>query len=288
MFKLEKMEKHQVVSFLVNPFKKAIETKDYIIQKYPLTPVVDIAFVIDKETNKYFEIGYCNYIDAEVIVQNGAPLKDIDVTKKPFTLITEISNKMEVTLRKMLDQTILDRMIEIQNSESYLNNYAYYKTNFFEDMVYEELGTEPYDPLSKSSTDFNISIYCSSLKGDEVINFITNDLSNLNSFIETRLSSQVFIVTDIILPRLRQEAKDYVAAGKFTYREKVMIKFLEKTKASGAKQFTVYTMAGKEYKCLNKVSCQGNVHEANNHYSKIKVEHIRTVEHKGKVIYKRF
>lgn len=285
--KLETTNSSHMTEFILNPFAKATKYNHYIMQKYSKTSVIDVIYGINKKSNFCDIVCYVNYQLGKVFIIKKKPLMDLDLKKEPFVMLSEAKENLTKTVLEMIKSAKVNRMAEIEEDDNYGKFYYFYKTKVFKDMVFSLLGTQPYEVFFKSSTDFDVAKFCECLSVEKLMKIFGGDLSDLNAFVEKTIFSEMFMITDIILEKLQKEAEEYVKEGDFTKEELILIDFLEKTKASGAKRFTVHMTSGRKLKCINEVSCEGKVYEIGESYYRVNFIDIKKVEYRGKVIYER-
>lgn len=286
-FKLEIMEIDHMIDFLLNPFDKTANCHDYIMQKYPKTPFVDVLFEINKDSDCCITVGYVNYQLRKVFVFNEEPFNELDLKNDPFVIVDEVKQDLKKTIMEMIETAKADRMAEIQRNHYYLKHYHRYKSKIFKHLISQLLGTQPYEVLFKSSTDSDVSIFCAMLSIEKLMRVFSGDKSDLDAFVEKTIFSEIFIISDIVLEKLKEEAYQYVKNGYLTKEELMLFDFLKKTKASGAKRFTVHMTSGRKLRCINKVTSEGKLYEAGDSYYRVNFIDIKKVEYRGKVIYER-
>lgn len=283
---IKTIKEENLADFLLNPFDKTGYFEDYVLQKYPMDHIVDELIGINKETCSLINIGYINYKIGKVFLKSNRALKNANLETDCFVNILFFRRSLMDLLAEKIEIAKIDRLSEIESSDEYAKVYSYYKKNVFQDIVFSLLGAADYYENEPSHTAYDISDFCQSLKIDQLMDIVGGKLDVLDEFIEDIIFTNRFIRTDIVFSKIVEEANDYFKAGIFTEREKALINYLEKTKASGAKRFSAYLISGRKIKCKNEVSCNGKIYEVGDSFYSVGFEQIERVEYKGKIIYK--
>lgn len=282
---IKTIEEDQIEAFLFNPFERVAYFKDKILQKYPYKTDVDHVLRID-DWMKTNSACFVLYGEDKILYEemyDGEPYFPED---EPFI---RIRHQRESIRSNMCDKII--EMVEAKRSvfrlDPVLNNqYEKIKRFYFDKLVAVLLGAEHFDFIQNSQTYSEIRQYISRLSITDIID-ITKDPKIYQPFLESLAASEDLITYDIFYTEVLKEAREYVNAGVFSDKEKLLIDFIDKTKDCGAKKFTVIKESGESFSCLNKVTHDCEVPLSKNNMETINIEDIAKVRYSGKIIYKK-
>lgn len=285
-YKVDKVGPENLKDFLLNPFLRSSYYGDFLLQKYSKGTTYDEFVAIYEEKNMIDIVGAIDYVSGKIIMKdtffpwtsklNGAAIiTHTDLKKSVYKIISESVQKAKE-----------ERSDEIEAYPKYEEIYKRNQTIYLKPMVFSLLGTMACGYAVEGIADDEIAEFSHRLSFSELVDIYVGDVTLLNQFIEKLTKNEMFIVADYIYPKIFQEAKDYVAAGIFSNREKCLIDYLEKT-SCGAKQFTIYDSEGETLTAKNSVSCTGKVHEIDDDLFWMDFETIEKVKYRRKVIYQK-
>lgn len=286
-FKLKEITEDNLVDFLLNPFEKSAKFGDKVIQKYAVNDKLDDILVLPNNEKAFHRAGIVSYKTKDIILSISDVLETKLVKSKPFILRTTAIFKIMDLTNKRLDDYKKSNLEKIKENDLYKRLYRCLKDKYFEQLVFQELGTTNVNFNIGSLTDRDIDIFLSGLKLTDLADILSGNIKDVDALIHKITKSPNFIEAEIIQPELTREAKEYVKKGVFTKREQILIDYLAKTKTSGAQKFTVKTIQGTTAYCKNEVNSQGQVYSSDNLLFSSDIRDIDTVTYNGKVIYKR-
>lgn len=285
--KVRKIAEDEFAKFLLNPFEKAATFKKMIIQKYPINREMDDILCFPEESKDFYRLGVIFYKKGEIVLELPDLLQTKVMKSAPFIKTYELKDRIKGLVEKRLEETKIKKLDEIKEGHKFKNLYGYSKDRFFESIVFYELGTTNVSFNTKSYTMNSISRFISGLKIDDLIGITLGSMEKIDEFIAELMESNNFIETEIVQHEIIEDAKAYVAAGKFNKREQLLIHYLKKTKASGAQRFTVETLTGRKSLCKNEVNHLGKVFSVDGLSFIVDIEEIKTVKYRNKIIYKK-
>lgn len=286
-YNMKKIKEEELEEFLLNPFNRSAYFGDIIIQKLERNHQVDDFSYIDLSCNRFFRIGFILYEKREIIVERRYLLNTEIADKAPFVKIYDLEHKIrEMTISK-IEEAKRYRLDEIHKLSFYTEIKDELETQNFKSMIFAKLGTTHNLYKVENTTKRQVSRFMENLSDEKLISLALGSTTPIEVFVNNLMISGNFITTEIVYPELQEKVEKYVAAGKFTKREQLLIDYLSKTKASGAKRFTVETLSGQKASCRNEVNQEGKVISDDSLSFIVDIEKIKSVKYRNKIIYKK-
>lgn len=286
-YNIKKIKEEELEEFLLNPFNRSAYFGDIIIQKLEKNHQVDVFSYIDLSCNRFFRIGFILYEKSEIIVEKRYLLNTEIADKSQFVKIHDLEHKIrEMTISK-IEEAKRYRLDEIHKLSFYTEIKDELETQNFKSMIFAKLGTTHNLYKVENTTKRQVSRFMENLSDEKLISLALGSTTPIEVFVNNLMISGNFITTEIVYPELQEKVEKYVAAGKFTKREQLLIDYLAKTKASGAKRFTVETLSGQKASCRNEVNQEGKVISDDSLSFIVDIEKIKSVKYRNKIIYKK-
>lgn len=286
-YNVKKIEENELTEFFLNPFKKIAYYDDYVIQKIEKDHEVDCFICIDLNRRRAFRTGFIVYEKQEVIMELNYLLEGEVFNKYPFIKLCDFKSNIVDMITAKVEEIKTDKIEEFRKTEAYIEGHDAMMRQYFRQLIFAGLGTTDFTLQIDSYKCSMITRFLDELEDDDFISIAKGSMGLIDNCVEQIKISPNFIAAEILQQEIKQKVEDYLAAGKFTKREELLIDFLAKTKASGAKRFTVETISGEKQMCRNAVDKEGNVRIVENYSNKIDIEDIKSVTYKGKKIYKK-
>lgn len=284
-YNIKNTAKDEFIGFLLNPFDKTTYFDNKLIQKYQKSHNIDKIICLKEAEGEYCVIGTVFY-KSQTIILDLPELFDKDlVNSKHVTIIHKIREEIVQIAKDALEEFKMSKLDELRETKQFKSLRKDLHKDTFSHIVYNKLGTSCFPVLCKSSANNKISQFVNGLTIDELVDVQSGKMDLVYSFLNELIHTRNFMDMDILRPELIARAEAYVAKGRFSKRERILIDYLAKTKDSGAKRFTVQTISGQKASCHNVVDYMGNVFTLNN--TTFDFQDIDNVTYKGKVIYKK-
>lgn len=282
---LKEINERELAGFLLSPFERIAYFGDILVQKYPRDHMVDDFYCSKLTPKDSIKVGCILYKQNEIIMDETYLFKSDIVNDKPFVSIDQLRDEFKEMALDKVDEAKINRLQEIKSSLRYKELYDYYKESYFDSLVFSLLGTSDVKFEIKKLTYETIENHFNNIANDKFIDSEMGLVDLINPFIDKLIHTSNFIKSEILISELRKETEEYVAAGKFSKRELVLIDYLEKTKSSGALSFFVTSTKGVGMICKNIVDYEGRVISKDGKMLMMDIEDIATVKHDGKIIY---
>lgn len=286
-YKLKIIEEEELSKFLLNPYEKTVYFHGTLFQKYPKSHRIDDVFYFGNIGNGLYKFGCVVYEKNEIILEDGFVSNCELYEQAPFVDAIDFRNRIRLEMIDRLEELKAKRLKKIKAKRKYKELYNHYKKEYFHLHVFPLLGTSSLLIKSHSGTNTKIVEFLNMLGIDELINITLGDTTKVDEFLDRVIESNDFLGTDILHPEIAKEAQEYVAAGKFTERELMLIDYVQKTKEAMVDSFNVLTVNGKKLICKNEINQSGQVPLLEDEWLKISFEEIEKVTHCGKVIYEK-
>lgn len=288
----KKITGNEIVEFFLNPFERSTQVGDFIVQKYPIDMGIDELFRLRMDSNDYYKIGYVLYEQNKVIVRymGDAFRKEFEegiLEKEPFISIVDVKNDIQKMILNKIEDAKNNKLKDILSDPKYAGFYDTHKNEYFEPIVFSLLGTSSVKFKVKSNTRNKVNRFIDSQSRISIINIMLGERKEVDFIVNEIVESINFIITDIILEKIKEEAKEHVQFGTLSIREQTVNDFLEKTADSGATRFTVETLSGRKISCRNQVDYKGMVPSVESESIVVDIEDIKAVKYCNKVIYKK-
>lgn len=284
---MKKIKEEELAEFLLNPFQKVAYIGDDIIQKYERMEGVDDFILLDMHSHCFTEIGFVFYGKQIIVVEDFKTLNLEVARKHPFVDIDNLKLELKETVKARLEEVKESKIEQVKKLPEYINLKYTYKKRFLEQMIFCKLGAKSTLLSYESHTNMRINRFLNESSYDDLASIASGSMAPIDSFIDKLFLTDNFLQNEILIPDIEKEIDDYIAAGKFTKREQILIDYLTKTKASDAEDFTVELMGGSTYKCFNMVDCEGQVSPSDGTRTIIDIADIKIVRDGGKVIYQK-
>lgn len=140
-----------------------------------------------------------------------------------------------------------------------------------------------WDPETRLERD--ITRYAMSIESDDFVKAYNKELDIVKPFIENLFESYFFLAANIVLPKLLEEANEYITIGKFTDRELVLIAFIESMSLINTQLIDVELEDGRKIVCCKDVDCEGILISPEMKNNKIDIEQVKQAKLYNNVIY---
>lgn len=285
-YTMKKIKEKELAGFLLNPFEKVAYFGELIIQKVQRNNDVDDFLCLDLYRNRVYKTGFILYEKGEIIVERMYVINYEVIDKPPFVTIEDLEEKIKETIMNKVEEAKIYRLDEIRSLPLYGEIKDSLTSQYFSPMVFAKLGTTYNLYEVESATKGRISRFVDGLIDNDIISLASGSVTPIQTVIDALIKDNNFIASEIVKPEIKEAVDKYIAAGKFTKREQILIDYLDKTKASGAKRFTVETLVGEKVSCRNEVTERGQVLSVDEKCL-IDVAKIKSVKYGGKFIYKK-
>lgn len=277
----KEVKEEELVKFLLNPFERAFYFNDLLIQKFPRDPLLDDFFMSNTLLNNCQKVGHIVYNKEMVMVNHPNFLSQSILDHPAVKTIYEFKDSLREKIKVEIEKAKMKKTEEIKAWKQYQELYDYYNKVYFNSIVFSLLGTMDCNLTPTNKTDDAISNYLVHITSDNFISADTGQLDLINSFVEKILAEKNFIINEFVFPEIQKEAKAYVAAGKFSKRELILIDFLESIKAAKPKLLSIELKNGKKKMCKPKIDCDGILFNSND----VDIEEVEIASFLGKIIY---
>lgn len=195
--------------------------------------------------------------------------------------IYEFKDSLREKIKVEIKKAKMKKTEEIKAGKQYQELYDYYTKVYFNSIVFSLLGAGECNLTPPNKTDDAISNYLVHITSDNFISSDTGQLDLITSFVEKILAEKNFIINGFVFPEIQKEAKAYVAAGKFSKRELILIDFLESIKAANPKLLSIELKNSKKVTCKPKINWDGILLGSND----VGIEEVEIASFAGKTIY---
>lgn len=285
-YKLEVIDQSNFEEFLINPIKTAAYFNEILIQKYNIDIYIDEVFYF--KNGKFINFGLINYELKKVfLVEDFSELAQ-SLVGDTIVSFEEIRSKSLEAITKELNHIKDSMMDEIKKSKYYTLAYDNYHKHYFKHIVLSKITQKSPNLPAKNTSVEDLEIFTLTLPLKSLVKAINGDLTRIKVFLSAYVFSQNFIENEVVLKVVEKEAEDYLAAGRLMPREMALKKYVEKTKATGAKRFTAKLTNGNILKLKNDISCTGFIEAIGNKKTLIDFGDIEQLEYKNKRIYNKY
>lgn len=286
-YAIQTIKEDGLVEFLLNPYKRITYLGTRILQKYPKDHLSDDLFIFETSDKCCCIYGRIDYLKKEIIADKPY-LLNYEVTRKPpFFTFKDLKLDLQDKMKNDLEMMKVTKLAEIKLNPEYIRIYDECRGKHLQPMIFELLGTCDYCPNVRAYKNDGISRFLDLLSLDNMANIMYGKVDLVNKELERILISKNFLLSEILIPTLRAEAKEIVDTKKFSQRHLHLINYIKKTKDCGATRFTIETTSGEKLICHNRIHSDGSVVSTGKLVKSIDFESIEKVTYKSKVIYKK-
>lgn len=284
---LKEVTEDGFAEFLLNPFERLAYLGDILIQKYPRNPEVDDFYLANTKSSELIKLGHIVYKTNDVILFNAYKLSSSMINKAPFVTALDLRTKLEEEILLAVEDVRNNRLDEVRALEKYKETYDSYKKDHFSSIIFSKLGTTPVSFGNCNKTNERIHEYVTNVQCDEFAEAKAG-LIDLVSPIVTKLMNSInFIVCEVLIDDLEKEADAYIAAGKFSKRELILIDMLNKIKEAEALSFFAITKSGNMINCKKAIDHNGKLMSKDGTETIIDIERVERIRHGGRYIYQK-
>lgn len=286
-YEIQTINETELVGFLLDPYRRTACLGTRILQKYPKDHLSDDILIFEMSDSSCAIYGSIDYVKKEIIADNTY-LLNYDVTEKaPFFKVQDLKQDLIDRMKNDLEMMKITKLSEVKLNSKYITIYEEYKAKCLQPMIFALIGTCAYYPEVRDRTSYPISKFVAWLTIDNIVDIRAGKTELLDKELEIIFNSENFLLSRIVIPTLKAEAKEIVENAKFSKRQLHLKKYMDKTKNCGATRFTVETTAGEKLSCQNRVDYDGSIPVVGRIMKYLDFEDIGKVTYKSKVIYKK-
>lgn len=282
---IQKITEEGLVDFLLNPYKRTACIDKSILQKYPRDFKTDDLAILRLGSRNCWRYGCIDYENKQIFIEKAYLLRNNITGDKPFLSLYDFRSDLKESLKKELDEMKTSRLKELDEMVTYSILRAECKTNHFEKILFSILGADAYHPPIRVFKNNIVSMIVDEVNLDDMVNYMSGHRKFIDEELDKIFKSDTFLISEIIIPNLTEEAKKAIETGNLTKRQKNFKNYIEKTKASGAQRFTVETERGEKLSCQNRVSPDGSLTVVGRFMKYVDFEEVSKVTYRNKVIY---
>lgn len=286
-YAIGKTEEDKFADFLLNPYLKVTYVGDRIFQKYPNNASMDDVFSFRNGQRGYDLYCRVDYTLKEILVCASYIFYHESSYNPPFVNIYNVRNELQDKIRKDLDDMKIARAAEVRLDPNYMTWLDEYRKTCLDSMVASLLGTRSFCPDISSNAIYAISKFVDSLTIDMILDIRAGNTKLLDEGTELIFYSKNFLISEIIINEIKQEARDIVHSGALSERQKHIQNMAQKINHCGASRFTVETLSGAKVSCRNMIHSNGVLSETGIERKYVDVESVKKIVYSGKTIYQK-
>lgn len=277
----KEIKEDEVIEFLLNPFERAAYFESYCILKLQRNTLLDDFFITNENLKDSERIGHVMYDRHLVMVIKPELLNKAVLDNPCIKTINEYQEALREGILSRIETVKNERLEDIMSQRKYKDLYDYYHNLYNKEIIFSLLGTKYFqvyqtDETERVITDYVVYVSRQSLMNDEI-----GDCDIINSFVDKLFEKDNFIIHNVLIPEMIKKAEEYVAIGKFSLREQILIDFIESLKAKKPKLLRIETKDGNSSVCRPVIDCDGTLLGSNG----VDFEDVKRATFVGKEIY---
>lgn len=263
-YKLDELNENNITDFLLNPLQKAGYYNGCLLQKYPVSEMVDSVICLDEDDLTFKKICYVLYEKKEIMVTYHKMKEEYFITdkmrdSKRYIIMGAIVTPLILGIHKKISKIEKEKLEEADSNPEYIDAINQFKDKHFQLVVNEVLGGEKvyFENIPYSIDD--IDRFVKEMADETLIECYLGNEAVIDKYINDIVCSKEFIINFIVYPKVREKAKEYIDAGGLTEHEIMLKEYNAKTKTSNGASYNVQieTITGEVIECYSEVTATG-------------------------------